>query len=295
MEANVNKGANIFFVAGAAKAGTTSIYHYLGAHPDIYVHPNKDVACYFCEHYGMPKVLKQFTDMLIPEGRNYKAYGDVCSAYLNEPNAAKDISSLFPEAKIIIILRDPVARAISLYKWMAREGYEYLGFADALEAEEERLSRDCKGDDLITGYKRDYLYFSTGLYCEQVKRFMDHFRRDQILVARYDDLQNDSLKLMREIYSFLGVAPDFTPDVTKKHNEGRMPLSTGFQYFCKRTLSRKLPLSWIRFLMRLNIALSTDRSQFFDPELQRAIREKYRQDITKTEELTGLDLSKWRT
>lgn len=280
-----------FFVVGTAKAGTTSIHYYLEQHPEIYVHPYKDIACYFCAQYGMPVTFKEFLGFMFPEGRSFKVSGDVCSDYLFEPNSAREISEKFPKANIIAILRNPADRAFSLYRWMVREGYEYLPtFEEALAAEEERISRKCKGSDLISPSKQGYLYLSSGYYSHQVRRYLDHFPRHNVLFMKYDDLLADPLLFVRRIYSFLDVDPSFAPRL-EVLNKGRWPISIAFQYFCRRKLARVLPNRIVFPLLWLNQRRS--RGARLDPVTRRQLIEKYTEDIRKTADLTGLDLSDW--
>lgn len=283
--------APVFFVVGAAKAGTTSVYHYLKQHPEVFMHPYKDIACYFCERYGMAITLDEFKTMLQPGDVNTRVTGDVCSDYLSDPGAANEISRVFPGAKIIIILRNPADRAFSLYQWMIREGYEYLStFREALAAESGRMSRKLKGMDLVSPSKNAYLYFHSGLYSEQVKRFLDRFPREQTLILKYDDLRNDGLAFMRSIYSFLGVDTAFTPEFMI-YNRASRPLSVTFQYFCRRRLSRLLPNALLPFIMRINMSKSGNSK--LDPGLHRELLDKYAQDIRVTAAITGLDLHSW--
>ena len=283
----------IFFVVGAAKAGTTSVYHYLKQHPEIHLHPFKDEACYFCERYGMPITLDEFRDLMTPKNSQALASGDVCSAYLADPAAAEEIAQAYPDAKIIMILRNPVDRAYSLYQWMTCAGYEYLpSFRDALEQERDRLARKLKGPELITRCKRIYLYFQSGLYSRQVQRYLERFPRERILILRYDDLQRDGVAFMQGIYAFLGVRADFVPTI-RIHNRAARPWSIRYAYFCRRWLTRFLPGKLIPFLMRLNPVRPATIP--LDNELRTRLLRRYAGDIRSTAALTGLDIQSWLT
>lgn len=282
----------LFFVVGAAKAGTTSVYHYLKQHPEVHVHPYKDVACYFCERYGMPITPDEFSKLMIPnDGRQVLTAGDVCSDYLTDPQAARRIAQSFPHAKIIIILRNPADRAYSLYQWMTREGYEYLtDFRDALEAEPERLARQLKSPDLISPTKDAYLYFNSGLYSRQIQRYLDYFHRDQVLILSYDDLRVNGVTFMQRIYAFLGVCDNFIPEI-RIHNRAGQPWSIRYQYFCRRWLTRVLPNKLIPFLMWLNPMKRTKVR--LDTSLRKQLSQKYSDDIKATSAMTGLNLQSW--
>jgi hypothetical protein len=201
------------------------------------------------------------------------------------------MAALFPDAKILIVLRNPSDRAFSLYQWMVREGYEYMPtFEKALAAEEERMSRKLKGADLVSPSKQAYLYFRSGLYSAQIMRFFDQFPRERVLVLKYENLAHDPLTFMRRIYLFLGVDPDFVPKM-KVHNLGNWPLSPGFQYFCRRRLMRFLPNSAVALLMKPNMLVP--KKMTLDPKLRADLLTRYAADIKATEEITGLDLKSW--
>lgn len=280
-----------FFVAGAAKAGTTSVDYYLGQHPDIYMHPYKDIACYFCAQYGMPVTLREFLGFLFPQKSGYKLAGDACSDYLAEPDSAKEIAQVFPDAKIIIILRNPADRAFSLYQWMVREGYEYLPtFEEALAAEADRISRKCKGSDLISPSKQAYLYRHSGYYSDQIRRYLDHFPAQNLLVMKYDDLKANPENFVKRIYEFLGVDSAFVPKL-KVLNRGRWPMFPAFQYYCRRKLTRWLPNRLVAIFLRLNKISS--KGMKIEQRTRNGLLKEYADDIRVTETLTGLDLSSW--
>lgn len=287
-----------FFVVGAAKAGTTSVHEYLKQHPEVFVHDSKDIACFFCEQYGLPLTLGEFRTLMCPLGMEaqFKVYGDICASYLSDPKCADRIATTFPEARILVILRDPAERAFSLYQWMVREGLEHApSFENALELESNRLDRQMKGSDLIAGSKDDYLYFHTGLYSRQLQRFFDRFPREHILIMKYDDLRDHPAEFMKDIYSFLGVSTAFVPSF-KIHNRARLPASAGLQYFCRRKLARIAPASAVRLLMSLNLRANQmlARKLELNTATRAALVAKYGDDIRVTERMTGLSLCAWR-
>src|SRR2546423_2056748 len=127
-----------FFICGAAHAATTSLWHYLRQHPDIYMPPTieQKEPAYFCDIYGTND--SDFYLSLFADADGRKRVGEASTAYLTWPASAAKIRATVPEAKIIISLRNPVERAWSLYKWMRAHDYEKIPtFAEALEAEDK--------------------------------------------------------------------------------------------------------------------------------------------------------------
>ena len=118
-----------FFIVGAARCGTTSLWEYLRQHPDIYMPPviEQKEPAFFCDLYGVEHW--DFYLTLFEAGRGKKRIGEASTPYLSSPESAGQIHSVLPLAKIIITLRNPVVRAYSLYKWMHANGY-----ADVIES-----------------------------------------------------------------------------------------------------------------------------------------------------------------
>ena len=129
-----------FLIVGAAKSGTTALYHYLGQHPEVFLSPIKETN-FFAQKgknldFNGPKdnlithkktitetvdYYNQFTNVT-----NEKAIGEICPSYLYYKDAPKNIKEHIPEVKIIAILREPVSRAFSAWVHLTRDGREYL-------------------------------------------------------------------------------------------------------------------------------------------------------------------------
>ncbi len=281
----------VFVVVGAAKSGTSSLNNYLNAHPDIHMCPKKDVACYFCRDYGLPLTLEEYKEMLFPAG-DYRVSGDCCHAYLTDEKSAEWIKEEFPDAKIIMILRNPVDKIYSQYHWLVNHGYEYLPtFEEALEAEDERFDKNVwKARGLLQGYKPNYLYFRSALYSTQIEKYLEAFPRENVLFLKFDDLKKHSGEFMRGVYNFLEVDPDFEVNL-KVYNQRSSVRSIKFQYFCMSKLMKVLPTRIVRVFMKLN--MSSKINEKISSKTKAKLLERYSQDITKTELLTGLSLQSW--
>lgn len=207
-----------FFVCGAARSGTTSLWEYLRQHPDIYMPPaieHKEPS-YFCDLYGMSDWDHYLA--LFREAGNCKRVGEASGPYLTSPESAGRIKAAAPEARIIISLRNPAERAWSLYKWMHANGYEKLpSFAEALAVEEK--SRLGNADFMRTNgqYYYNFLYFHSGLYYGQVKRFFETFGREQVQVIIFEEFIEASTEHLKGIHAFLEVDKGFAP-VLGRHN-----------------------------------------------------------------------------
>ncbi|RYH00830.1 hypothetical protein EU805_16615 [Salipiger sp. IMCC34102] len=187
--------ASDFFVVGAAKAGATAVYHWLSDHPDVFL-PSVKEPGFFAFATRPPAPAKgpcdpAYVDQVVTDGPSYAALyessgprrtGDVSPIYLLDEAAPVRIADARPDARIIILLRDPVERAFSQFMHHTRDGIEPCkSFDAALVAEEERL-RD--------GWSWGHGYATHGHYTEQVERYLAVFAREQILFLDYQDLQD---------------------------------------------------------------------------------------------------------
>jgi len=209
-----------FFVAGAARSGTTSMWKYLQQHPDIYM--PQDVAhkepSYFCNTYGYSDYHAYL--QLFDEAGERKMTGEASGTYLSSPESPGLIKKSIPEAKFIIMLRNPVDRAYSLYKWMHHNKYEQIRtFEEALY--EEQNSRLNNKDFQLNNrqYYYNYLYFNSGLYYEQVKRYLRIFGREQVHIIIFEEFKQEILRTIYNTYIFLNVDPHY-PFHIDVHNEG---------------------------------------------------------------------------
>ncbi len=202
-----------------------------------------------------------------------------------------------PEAKLIAILRDPAERAYSNFLHQVRDGREPLSdFAEALQAEEDRIQ---------SNWGPLWHYKQTGFYYAQLKRYYDVFKREQIKVYLYEDLNDDPISVLRDAYGFLGVDDAFTPDVSMRYNVSGVPKNErlhALYEFLNRThpvksiLKPLLPQETRRRLReRLLNALRNQNltKPPFPVVVRRQLVEGYREDILKLQELIQRDLSKW--
>lgn len=294
-----------FLVVGAARAGTTSLYHYLKAHPDIYMSPVKEPhffafvnrAADFRGPYDL-----QLKQEIIRDEREYRALfggvkgeramGECSNSYLYFQDTAGVIKERIPGCRIIILLRDPVSRAYSHYLQGCMIGHEHLGFREALwkEAERERLN-----------WRWHYQYVKQGLYYEQVRKYVDVFGRSSVRIYLFDDLAANAAAVVRDIYGFLGVDQSFVPRVDIVYNRTGMARSV----LLHRLLRNRTPLKRLvrTFLWRKGRGAIQDvlerinYDQSKKPEIMDDVRtfllELFRRDIVSLASLIGRDLSRW--
>jgi hypothetical protein len=199
-----------FVIIGTQRGGTTSLYRYLTAHPDIGSALRKEV--HYFDHYyekGLDWYLAHF-----PVRGEAPVVGEASPSYLFHPDVPERARAAVPRAKFIALLRNPADRAYSQYQMNVRKGFESLSFEDAIKKEPERLSRS---EDLASLTWRHCSYLKRGLYVDQLKRWMSLFPHEQFLILKSEDLYEDPERILRQSLAYLGLRP-WSPARFKAHH-----------------------------------------------------------------------------
>jgi hypothetical protein len=239
---------------------------------------------------------------LFSRARACTAIGDASTSYLVAPESAGRIHERYPDARIIITLRNPVQRAYSLYRFLCYWGEEQsTSFEKALDREPSRLGNEAFQRKTQLLYYC-FLYYNSGLFSSQIERYYSLFGRDRVHVVLFDDLKKDALGVAGDLYRFLGVDPDYEPEVPPQ-NASEFPLSIRLQgLLCRDWNAHPLrPRKPIRRRDRLhfptaigiNVLLGRYRSSKMDPETRRKLTLRFRDDIEKTAALIGRNLDSW--
>ena len=203
-------------IIGAQKSGTTSLYQYLVQHQAVLQGRRKEVR-YFSAHHASGAAWYR-TNFPIA-GPRYVTI-DASTGYLPDPGAPERVAAELPEAKIVVLLRDPVERAWSHYRHSVREGHESLGFAEALRAEEARLEPYHEALRLGVEPGREYSFFSylsRGRYAGQLQRWFADIDRDRFLVRTAEELYEDPRRTTNEVLAFLDLDPLDGADLTPRN------------------------------------------------------------------------------
>ena len=186
-----------FLVLGAQKAGTTALYAYLRWHPGITGPSWKEVS-FFDRHWWRGERWYRGQFPLRSRGR---LVGEASPSYLFHPLAPERARAVVPDARLLVVLRNPVDRAYSQYQHEVALGREPLSFEDALAAEEERTRGEVErivADPRAFSHEWwDHTYAARGLYAEQLDRWLAVFPRDQLLVVTSDELGERSAEDVR--------------------------------------------------------------------------------------------------
>jgi Sulfotransferase domain len=202
-----------FLIIGGQRCGTTSLYYYLRAHPQVLPALAKEVH-FLSLHWmrGEGWYRAQFPLRARKTGRRVSAplTFEATPYYLAHPLAAARAAQLLPEVKLLVLLRDPVSRAWSHYRHMVRLGLEPLSFEEAIAAEPVRLAGEVERLEADPHYDavrhRRYSYLTRGAYAPQLQRWLGHFPPDRFLVLGSERLLADPAGGYARVLGFLGLS-----------------------------------------------------------------------------------------
>jgi hypothetical protein len=282
-----------FFIVGAPKAGTTSLYHYLNEHPQIEMSSQKEPD-YFSDnaiqkqgmYYGKNRIntLKKYENLFME--KEGVIYGEGSVSYLLYKNVAEDIKRYNSDAKIIIMLRNPIDRAFSHYLMDYRLGL----VSDSFEVVINKKSQH-KHANLF--YQQ---YIEVSEYAKQIQRYINVFSADNILLIDYDDFKNDLGGTVDLVYRFLNVSTEFSADINIKHNTFSMPKNKGIRFiyslvFLRKILTFIFPKSVVKNIRGL--LFKADKKPKLLKETRNQLKQFFNEDVRELGNVLGKDYSKW--
>lgn len=204
-----------FIVIGAQRCGTTSLFRALMSHPDIVRPTTSKGVNYFDLNYfrGRAWYLAHFPTAQMLDwkssGRSRPAVFEASGYYFYHPFAVERLAKDLPDAKLVVMLRDPVERAYSAYQHELARGFEWETFGDALALESERLVGELDRMRRDPGYEsfthRHHSYLRRGHYAEQLERVFAHVPREQVHVMMSEDFFRDPAAEFGALVDFLGL------------------------------------------------------------------------------------------
>jgi len=292
-----------FFILGAAKAGTTTLFDILKQHPQVFLPYEKEPMYYSRDDY-YKKGERWYKRSYFRNSENYTVRGEATPHYLYwAEKIAPRIRNAYSdgEVKFIVILRDPVQRAYSWYWNMVADGKEDLPFLDALKKEDTRI-RDNWQNLNYYGAMR-YGYYRGGCYAEQLQYyFQQGFSREKFLFLLQDDLIQDQTAVAKALFNFLDVESDIEVSHVKS-NVVSMPRYPSLQKLLKSatiwsdSIKPYIP-AYYRFKLKMSLLMS-HRQAFHYPEMSVEAREylmeRYALQTEPISQLIGRDLSVWNS
>lgn len=204
-----------YVIIGAQKSGTTSMYRYLKKHPQIKPAYEKSIQFFdFNFDKGIDWYRSYFPrkDEMVHVDRGwYYQTGESSPYYFFHPLVPERMAQVLPDAKLILMLRNPVDRAYSHYQHVRRNEREDLSFADAIEAEAGRLDgvvEKIRTDpDYSIMHHRYHSYVSRGRYIDQFRNWLKYFPLEQFLILKSEDFFQDEEASLRKITDYLEIEP----------------------------------------------------------------------------------------
>jgi hypothetical protein len=277
-----------FIIIGAGKCGTTSLHDYLNQHPEIYLCPKKETFFFINaqartnhQKWGSVTTLEEYLSLFAdaPQGA---ILGEISTNYYAYPESAALIHQAIPNTKIIAILRNPSHRAFSSYQMFVKEGHEQRSFSEIVTARTQHITR--------------------GFYYQELLPFYQQFPKTQIKILLFDDLVKNPQAFLQELFGFIGVRADFTPDMSKRGREGGLPK----RRWLHRLLTQDNPLRRAiaqgmkllvplekRQQLREKLVKQNIAPETLDRETHDRLIALYRDDIQQLQTLIDRDLSHW--
>jgi len=295
-----------FLFVGTAKAGTTTLYHYLKQHPEISI-PVKETFFYLKEIYRnnhLPYPFQRPNEELILNENKFKSLyknseskmsGEVGTGYLYHhkisiPLIKKHVGK---DGRILIILRHPTDRCYSSYKHFVKDMHETCSFKESLNQELDRIE---KGWDFMWHHR------ALSMYASQVEAYMTAFSKVKVVI--YEEFVQNPDKTVKEVFEFLGVDPNFSVEIDRRYNTSGKPR---FKLIQRMVTQENLVKSALRPVFR----------KIFDKEKREKIRKGvknsnlktsnpltdsmrsdldayFKEDILKLENLLGRSIEVWK-
>jgi len=278
-----------FFIVGADKAGTSSLYSYLKEIPGIFMSPIKEPNYFSVKTMPQNGLLNTIRDKkkylaLFKNVKDEKILGEASSSYLADPEAVNLIQQVSPRAKILISLRDPVERIFSHYLMLRRlqiiKSTLYSEIQVELNKEEDKKN-----------YK---LFLYHGLYYENVKRYLDVFGTNNVNLIIFEEFIKNEKATIENILKFLNLKNDlknFEPQIYNKYGIVRSPLAQKILQSKKlRRISEKFISPPKRRMLKEKFILKEEEKPKMEENEKKLLINYYRDDVQKLKNLLGRKL-----
>lgn len=288
-----------FFIIGAAKAGTTSLFNILTNHSQVFGSAVKETN-FFSNDDKFAQGYDWYQHSFFQNASTYPIRMEASPAYLTwsiktAPRLQETYKS--SDVKFAVIFRDPVQRAYSHYWHRVRLGHEELSFENAIQTEQDRLNKNW--DELYRTGNGKYGYFRAGCYASRLRPFLEHFDRSRFIFLLQDDLLPKNFpNSINQLLSFLKI--DETENLTSERaNEATLPRNrwlTKTYWALKRTFLKPLYRLWMppqfRKVMR-SYLFPSFKYPPMNADFERRLRSMYLEEVQQLGQIIDRDLSAW--
>lgn len=276
-----------FVGIGAQRAGSTWLHELLAAHSRIYMPTRRKEVHYFDLYHNRGR---GWYESFFREARPGQVVGEVTPDYLHTPGCAERVAASLPDAKLVVILRDPVERAYSHYKKLVKDDNYRGSFGDVLMERPDLTER--------------------GFYAAQLSEYLRHFGRDRFYLLVYEDAVRDVERTKTTLARFLGLEPQgFSAEAGEGVVHPSYVPRARAAYALSKTLARKLHAADLDWLVNAAKRVRADRlfghkaakqvaeqtteretEQAATADVKRALRKTYLEDVAALERMFGLEL-----
>jgi Sulfotransferase domain len=292
-----------FLIIGAPRSGTTSLYKYLQAHPDIFMPKTKEPH-YFgadLQRPGYVKSHEQYLDLFL-SARPSQRTGEASAWYLYSQRAAGEIARAIPDCRIIVILRNPIDFMYSLHHHLIWEGSEDIrSFETALGVEAARRRGDCIPNGV--SFPERLQYRKAAKFAEQLERYLHSFPEENVNGVLLEELASDPTNTYSGLLRFLDLDDSFRPEFAV-HNIAHEPRSERAQRVLRQTpqglrsVGRALVPRRLRRRLRLGMVYANLRYRPIAPlrsDLRRELEAEFEAEVSQIEAILGREVrSLWR-
>ena len=278
-----------FFIVGAPKAGTTSIYEYIKNHPQIFMSSIKEPNYFSINILNENDQLKPIRNKkkyldLFKNIKNEKIIGEASPFYLSDHDAPKLIHDVSPTAKILIIIRDPVEREFSHFLMHYAAGETVRTFHDQLQIE-------------IKNHQTSSEYFALkhGMYYENVKRYLDIFDKNQVKIIIFEEFIRNTEKSLQSLFDFLNIDLSIPENVDQVYNQFALPRNQISSSIIRNQTIKKI----VKNILPRRTSISIYETFFVkkgykkpdmkNEDMERLVR-FYQNDVEKIKKLLGREL-----
>lgn len=192
-----------FLIIGGIRCGTTSLIRYLGEHPEVGIASAKEPHYFDWNHQRGDNWYRSFFPLSIGSASQGLMAGESSPGYLMDPKAPARAAAAMPDAKLLLLVRNPVERAHSHYRYRKGRGHEPAAtFEEALADEPRRMERAAAAD---RGQLQLRGYFHHGKYADGLSRWLEHFDSSQVLTLQSEDFYANTPEAYSRVVSFLGL------------------------------------------------------------------------------------------
>ncbi|MCP9451744.1 MAG: sulfotransferase [Nitrospira sp.] len=290
---------NLVVCVGAAKAGTSTLYRLMEQHPEVCVTKYKETNFFF-DDSKFSKGPSWYVEQCFPSSFGKKVLFEADPIYMLYAECIARIYRYFPTARIVVMLRNPVDLAFSLYTYRSYYGRHGESFVEMCQCEEERIASG------IPNALAEYGLLTRGRYAEQIENIYRYFQREQVYFILFEEFIRRQGDEFLKLQSWLDLTPCRIEGVwDNETGRPRLKVLARAMYhpryrFLRKVLHPLIPSVVLRsrlaqMLHQINLVRYANHEKpKLDPATRAHLLLRYREDIERTEDLTGLDLSVWK-